>query len=41
MNSRSLIDPELLPILDMFTTGPLNREALPALRQLLAPLLSG
>lgn len=38
MNSRSLIDPELLPILDMFTTGPLNREALPALRQTMAEM---
>lgn len=39
MNSRHLVDPELLPVLEQFPDSALSRESLPALREQLREML--
>ncbi len=39
MNSRHLVDPELLPVLEQFPDSELSRESLPALREQLRAML--
>ena len=35
---RHLVDPELLPLLDLWPTGDITEKSLPGLRAMLAPL---
>jgi triacylglycerol lipase len=39
VNSRHLVDPELLPVLEQFPDSELSRESLPALREQLRAML--
>lgn len=39
MTSRHLVDPELLPVLEMFPDSPLTRETLPGLREQMLALM--
>lgn len=39
MSSRHLIDPELLPVLDMFPSVPLDEKALPGMREMMKTMI--
>ncbi len=39
MNSRHLVDPELLPVLDMFPAVPLDKAALPEMREMMKAMI--
>ena len=39
MSSRHLIDPELLPVLDMFPSVPLDAKALPGMREMMKTMI--